>query len=52
LRNLNPEQRRAVCGQGFEYRAFDEPNGWFIDKSQRLPAENWYAVPADGDGLI
>ncbi len=52
LRSQNPEQQRAFCARGFQPRAFDAPNGWFLDRSKLLPARDWYPVPADGDGLI
>jgi hypothetical protein len=52
LRSQNPERRKIFCEQGFQQRAFDAPNGWFLDKAKLLPARDWYVVPADGDGLI
>lgn len=52
LRNQDPEKRRTFCEAGFHWRAFDAPNGWFLDRTTLLPAPDWYVVPADGDGLI
>jgi hypothetical protein len=52
LRSQQPEQQRVLCGKGFQRRLFDAPNGWFLDKARLLPAQDWYPVPADGDGLI
>jgi hypothetical protein len=52
LRSLGPELREFFCERGFRARSFDAPTGWFIDKAKLLPAADWYAVPADGDGLI
>lgn len=52
LRSQNLEQRKMFCERGFQWRAFDAPNGWFLDRSKLLPTRNWYPVPADGDGLI
>ena len=52
LRSQNPEQRSVLCERGFQWRAFDAPNGWFLDRSGLLPTRDWYPVPADGDGLI
>jgi hypothetical protein len=52
LRSQNVEQQKMFCERGFQWRAFDAPNGWYIDRSRFLPTHNWYPVPADGDGLI
>ncbi|MGA2414778.1 MAG: hypothetical protein ABSF59_10035 [Candidatus Sulfotelmatobacter sp.] len=52
LRSQNPDRRRAFCARGFQPRALDAPNGWFLDPSKLLPTRDWYPVPADGDGLI
>lgn len=52
LRSQNLEQRKMFCERGFQWRAFDAPNGWFLDRSKFLPTHDWYPVPADGDGLI
>ncbi|MFZ1005868.1 MAG: hypothetical protein WAN65_03465 [Candidatus Sulfotelmatobacter sp.] len=52
LRSQNLEQRKMFCGRGFQWRAFDAPIGWFLDRSRMLPTHDWYPVPADGDGLI
>jgi hypothetical protein len=52
LRGQNAEQQRVLCERGFQRRAFAAPNGWFLDRSKLLPTEDWYPVPADGDGLI
>lgn len=52
LRNQNPEMQKTLCAKGFQRRAFDAPNGWFLDRAKLLPTREWYPVPADGDGLI
>jgi hypothetical protein len=52
LRSQNLEQRKMFCERGFQWRAFDALNGWFLDRSKFLPTHDWYPVPADGDGLI
>jgi hypothetical protein len=52
LRNQNPECRKSLCSRGFLWRGFDAPTAWFLDRTKRLPAHEWYAVPADGDALI
>ncbi len=52
LRSQDTERRKIFCERGFQWRAFDAPNGWFLDKARLLPASDWYPVPADGDGLI
>jgi uncharacterized protein YeeX (DUF496 family) len=52
LRNQNLEQQELFCEKGFQWRAFEAPNGWFLDRSKFLPTHDWYPVPADGDGLI
>jgi hypothetical protein len=52
LRSQTPEQQRVLCGRGLQRRMFDAPNGWFLDKARLLPTQDWYPVPADGDGLI
>ncbi|HTU41122.1 MAG TPA: GNAT family N-acetyltransferase [Candidatus Aquilonibacter sp.] len=52
LRNQDLEQRKMLCEVGFHWRAFDAPTGWSLDRTNRLPAPDWYVVPADGDGLI
>jgi hypothetical protein len=52
LRCQNLEQRKMFCERGFQWRAFNAPNGWVLDRSKFLPTHDWYPVPADGDGLI
>jgi hypothetical protein len=52
LRGQDPDQQKAFCARGFQYRAFDAPIGWFLDKAKLLPTHDWYPVPADGDALI
>jgi hypothetical protein len=52
LRSQNPGQQKVFCERGFQRRVFDAPNGWFLDRAKLLPTRDWYAVPADGDGLI
>jgi hypothetical protein len=52
LRNQNRERRELLRQRGFEYRQFDAPIGWLLDKTNLLPTKDWYPVPADGDGLI
>ena len=52
LRGQNREQQKALRNRGFHWRAFEAPTGWFLDKSGLSPTRDWYAVPADGDGLI
>jgi hypothetical protein len=52
LRSQNSDRQKIFCERGFQPRAFDAPNGWFLDKGRLLPTRDWYAVPADGDGLI
>jgi hypothetical protein len=52
LRGLNLDLRDFFVAKGFLPRSFEAPNGWFLDKVNLLPAHDWYAVPADGDGLI
>jgi hypothetical protein len=52
LRNQDPERQKTFCEIGFQRRAFDAPNGWFLDKTSFSPTRDWYPVPADGDGLI
>jgi hypothetical protein len=52
LRNQNNERRELLRQRGFEYRQFDAPIGWLLDKTNLLPTKDWYPVPADGDGLI
>ena len=52
LRSQDPERQQAFCEKGFLPRTFDAPNGWFLDKDKVLPTQDWYPVPADGDGLI
>jgi hypothetical protein len=52
LRSQNPDQRKLFCRKGFQWRAFDAPTGWFLDKANLLPHHKWYPAPADGDGLI
>jgi hypothetical protein len=52
LRYQSPTQQNLFCKAGFQWRAFDAPTGWLLDKSRRLSADDWYFVPADGDGLI
>ncbi|MGC1374501.1 MAG: hypothetical protein WA824_20360 [Candidatus Sulfotelmatobacter sp.] len=52
LRNQNLEKRKIFCEAGFHWRAFDAPTGWSLDRTNLLPAPDWYMVPADGDGLI
>ncbi|HZW93792.1 MAG TPA: hypothetical protein VFF64_12645 [Candidatus Eremiobacteraceae bacterium] len=52
LRSQDLQRQKMFCELGFQHRAFDAPNGWFLDKASLLPACDWYPVPADGDGLI
>jgi hypothetical protein len=52
LRNLDPETKNIFRKKGFQWRTFDAPNGWLLDKTKVLPSHDWYIVPADGDGLI
>jgi hypothetical protein len=56
LRNQDRNREEMFCEQGFQKRMFDAPIGWFLDKAKdrakQLAAMDWYAVPADGDGLI
>jgi hypothetical protein len=52
LRSRNSEQQKMFCERGFQWRAFDAPNSWYLDRSKFLPTHDWYPVPADGDGLI
>lgn len=52
LRGMNTERQKVFCEKGFQARAFEAPNGWFLDKAKLLPTNEWYPVPADGDGLI
>ena len=52
LRSQNSDLQKIFCERGFQPRAFEAPNGWFLDKGKLLPAHDWYPVPADGDGLI
>jgi hypothetical protein len=52
LRSQDPARQRLLRERGFRWRQFDAPNGWFLDKSNLLPTQDWYSVPADGDGLI
>ncbi len=52
LRSQNFESREVLGKRGFHWRQFDAPNGWFLDRSKLLPTNDWYPVPADGDGLI
>jgi len=52
LRSQDPERQAAFSALGFQPRAFDAPNGWFLDRFKLLPSQDWYPVPADGDGLI
>ncbi len=52
LRSQSPERKKVFCEGGFQPRTFDAPNGWFLDKAKLLPTQDWYPVPADGDGLI
>jgi hypothetical protein len=52
LRSLDAAQRKIFQDRGFHRRAFDAPTSWFLDKGNLLPSRDWYAVPADGDGLI
>jgi hypothetical protein len=48
----NPEQQKVLCARGFRWRGFNAPVGWFLDKAKLLPTNDWYPVPADGDGVI
>ncbi len=52
LRGLDEHRQKAFCGLGFRRRQFDLPNGWMLDRSNRLPTRQWHFVPADGDWLI
>jgi hypothetical protein len=52
LRNQDQERRDLFSKRGFQWRAFDAPIGWVLDREKLLPADNWHFVSADGDGLI
>lgn len=52
LRGVNVEMRSILRKAGFQWRTFEAPNGWLLDKAKLPPARDWYIVPADGDGLI
>jgi hypothetical protein len=52
LRSQDVANRKMFSDRGFQWRAFDAPIGWFLDKRKLLPTNDWYPVPADGDGLI
>jgi hypothetical protein len=52
LRNQGPDRQKVLRQKGFQYRPFDAPIGWLLDKANLLPTKDWYPVPADGDGLI
>jgi hypothetical protein len=52
FRGQNVDQQKVLRSRGFHWRAFDAPTGWFLDKNGLPPTRDWYAVPADGDGLI
>jgi hypothetical protein len=52
LRNQDQERRTIFSKRGFQWRGFDAPIGWVLGRTNRLPANDWYFVPADGDGLI
>jgi hypothetical protein len=52
LRGLDERGQQVFCDLGFKRRQFDAPNGWMLDRSNRLPTRNWHFVPADGDWLI
>ena len=52
LRGQDQDRQKVFCERGFQRRAFDAPNGWFLDKVRLLPTHDWYPVPADGDALI
>jgi hypothetical protein len=52
LRSQNPELQKTFCARGFRNRTFEAPTGWFLDNAKLLPTNDWYFVPADGDGVI
>jgi hypothetical protein len=52
LRYQSTDLQEMFCEKGFRRRDFDAPIGWLLDKRKQLPANLWYIVPADGDGLI
>jgi hypothetical protein len=52
LRNQDPDRQKALRQRGFQHRQFDAPIGWVLNKANLLPTNDWYPVPADGDGLI
>jgi hypothetical protein len=52
LRSQDSARRDYLQARGFQWRQFDAPNGWFLDRAKLLPTQAWYPVPADGDGLI
>jgi hypothetical protein len=52
LRSQDPDRQKILRQRGFQYRQFDAPIGWLLDKTNLLPTKDWYPVPADGDGLI
>jgi len=52
LRSQDSDRQKIFRERGFQPRAFEAPNGWFLDKGKLLQPRDWYPVPADGDGLI
>lgn len=52
LRGLDEGRQQRLCALGFKRRQFDAPNGWMLDRCNRLPTRDWHFVPADGDWLI
>ena len=52
LRSQDLHRQKVLRQRGFQHRPFDAPIGWLLDKANLLPTNDWYPVPADGDGLI
>jgi hypothetical protein len=52
VRSQNLRIQKELCQAGFLRRAFEAPNGWFLDKHALLPTRDFYFVPADGDWLV
>jgi len=51
LRGQDVERQQLFCHFGFKPRQFEAPNGWVLDRFDRLPTRNWHFVPGDGDWL-
>jgi hypothetical protein len=52
LRCQDPARSEMLHKKGFQWRQFEAPISWLLDKADFLPTCDWYPVPADGDGLI